>query len=73
MVDRINRHAEGKTDSPNRAARTLSAKPPNSQTPPIDELIISLSNARENRRAAGKRMGAHLSIAENFDLMAAGT
>ena len=51
MVDRIKRHAEGDPVSPDRTSQTLSTKPPNRQTPPVDELILSLANARENRRA----------------------
>jgi hypothetical protein len=47
MVDRIKNTHEGGSRRP-QTSQTISS---NKLSPPVDELIVSLANARENRRA----------------------
>lgn len=50
MAERINNTREGDTRRPNHS-QTLSSKQLDHDRAPIDELILSLASARENRRA----------------------
>jgi hypothetical protein len=50
MVDRINNTHEGETRRP-QPPQTFTSKKLRFDAAPVDELIVSLANARENRRA----------------------
>jgi hypothetical protein len=50
MAERINNTREGGTRRPHHS-QTLSSKQFDLDHAPIDELIVSLADARENRRA----------------------
>ena len=50
MVDRIKNTHEGESRRP-QTSQTISSKKLTVEAAPVDELIVSLANARENRRA----------------------
>jgi len=50
MVERIKNTHEGDSRRP-QTSQTFSAKKLSAEAAPVDELIVSLANARENRRA----------------------
>ena len=50
MAERINNTREGETRRPHHS-QTLSSKQFDHDRAPIDELIVTLASARENRRA----------------------
>ena len=50
MVERIKNTHEGDSRRP-QTSQTISSKKLSFEAAPVDELIVSLANARENRRA----------------------
>lgn len=50
MVDRIKNTHEGESRRP-QTSQTVTSNKLNAAAAPVDELIVSLANARENRRA----------------------